>query len=227
MWVAVALVPAVSLALHIDNFRIVDDVAEVRWQAQSNVVYGLISTNDVTRSPTTWPLDAFIFVPSNGDWVASMPVDGMAAHRVLSLLELVDTDLDGLPDSLELLLGLNPNHHDSDDNGTPDGQEDADRDTLGNLEELMLGTDLESVDSDGDGWDDATEIAEGLDPLDPLSGPLVEISALPAGYLNGVIEVPTGNVSIATLPASFLNGIIGSITGTAFTASAPISFENQ
>lgn len=76
-----------------------------------------------------------------------------------------DSDSDGLPDTVEILLGLDPNNADSDGNGVGDGEEDFDGDNLPNRVEVRIGTHLLVADSDGDG---ITDEAEDLD-LDGLS----------------------------------------------------------
>jgi clumping factor A len=68
-----------------------------------------------------------------------------------------DDDMDGLLDSIEILIGTNPNDADSDDDGVPDGQEvdpggDADGDGLINALD---------PDSDNDGLFDGTELGLG------------------------------------------------------------------
>lgn len=65
----------------------------------------------------------------------------------------VDTDGDGLFDSDEDTMGLNPNASDTDEDGLGDG------------EEIGLGTDPLEADSDNDGYLDGDEIHEGSDPL--------------------------------------------------------------
>ncbi|MEZ6183850.1 MAG: Ig-like domain-containing protein [Planctomycetota bacterium] len=71
-----------------------------------------------------------------------------------------DTDGDGLPDLLELALGLDPNAPDTGNTGTPDGDRDFDGDGLTNAQELALGTNPIDPDSDADG------IADGLEDDD-------------------------------------------------------------
>jgi len=64
-----------------------------------------------------------------------------------------DTDLDGVSDQDEALLGTDPTLADTDGDGLDDG------------EELDLGTDPLLSDTDGDGVDDGAEVAKGTDPV--------------------------------------------------------------
>ncbi|MFA6171912.1 MAG: CAP domain-containing protein [Patescibacteria group bacterium] len=66
---------------------------------------------------------------------------------------LKDSDADGLPDALEILLGTDPLNKDSDNDG------------LGDYEELYVyGTDPNNPDTDGDGITDGDEVRMGLNP---------------------------------------------------------------
>ena len=81
-----------------------------------------------------------------------MPPQAFSFDNVtLCILEPLDSDMDGtpdssdpdddndqLPDTLEEQLGTNPILADSDSNGTLDGDEDSDSDGLSNLEELLI-----------------------------------------------------------------------------------------
>ncbi|EEX91501.1 thrombospondin type 3 repeat family protein [Vibrio orientalis CIP 102891 = ATCC 33934] len=60
-----------------------------------------------------------------------------------------DSDGDGLPDFLEIRMGLDPNNVDSDGDGIPDGEEDNDGDGVINRAEYELGLDPLSQRSDG------------------------------------------------------------------------------
>jgi len=68
-----------------------------------------------------------------------------------------DSDLDGVEDGVEMVLGLDPFDADSDGDGIFDGDEDADGDGLSNAVEGVLMLDPSVADSDGDGIDDLDE----------------------------------------------------------------------
>ena len=67
----------------------------------------------------------------------------------------VDTDVDGIPDEVEIQRGLNPASMDSDQDGIRDDRE------------LVLGTNPLRIDSDSDGISDSREYSAGLDPTIP------------------------------------------------------------
>jgi hypothetical protein len=72
---------------------------------------------------------------------------------------ITDPDSDGLTNVQEQRLGLHPLLEDTDDDGTPDGQEDPDGDGLTNLAELNTHhTDPLKADTDNDGLSDSAEI---------------------------------------------------------------------
>ncbi|MEM7394564.1 MAG: Ig-like domain-containing protein, partial [Verrucomicrobiota bacterium] len=68
-----------------------------------------------------------------------------------------DRDGDGVPDGVEVVLGLDPDDPDSDDNGVNDGLEDFDSDNLNNFGEVLLGYDPTDPDSDDDSVLDGDE----------------------------------------------------------------------
>ncbi len=78
-----------------------------------------------------------------------------------------DSDADGLADFIEMEATFtSPLKTDSDEDGIPDGDEDADNDGLTNAQELPLGTDPSLPDSDEDGLGDAAEVnGYHTDPL--------------------------------------------------------------
>jgi hypothetical protein len=74
-----------------------------------------------------------------------------------------DTDGDGLTDAEEEHLGINPAMSDTDGDGLTDFAE------IGFEPGSATGTDPLVFDTDGDGIGDGAEIANGTDPLDPVS----------------------------------------------------------
>ncbi|MEE9325831.1 MAG: OmpA family protein [Cocleimonas sp.] len=107
--------------------------------------------------------------------------------------EVLDQDEDGLTDTLEAQLKLNPNNKDSDGDGISDAKEvgentntpldtdhdgiidaldivddsDDDNDSLTNAQEIKLASNPKNNDSDGDGINDNEEVGSNIsDPLD-------------------------------------------------------------
>lgn len=68
-----------------------------------------------------------------------------------------DADGDGVPDAVEVLLGLDPAQADTNFNGVPDGAEDFDGDGLSNAFEIAFGLDPRRRDSDDNGVNDGAE----------------------------------------------------------------------
>jgi thiol-disulfide isomerase/thioredoxin len=91
-----------------------------------------------------------------------------------------DADGDGLSDTEEQELGLDPNSSDSDGDGLLDQEEidfgsdpmnaDSDGDGLDDGDEYDIGTDPNNADSDGDGYPDGDEVDAGSDPTDASDG---------------------------------------------------------
>ncbi len=87
-----------------------------------------------------------------------------------------DTDGDGVPDSVEELLGTNPGSMDTDRDGILDGEEidgwktdplkiDTDGDKLSDYNEVKVyRTDPLNPDTDGDGYQDGEEVYNGFNP---------------------------------------------------------------
>lgn len=84
----------------------------------------------------------------------------LVGQRSLTLHPInVDSDSDGLVNSLELEIGSNPFLHDA--------STDTDGDGLSNAEELVAGTHPGNPDTDEDGLNDKMEITLTTNPLDP------------------------------------------------------------
>jgi hypothetical protein len=97
--------------------------------------------------------------PPPGPNGATRPPAGGYAGPIFSFF--LDSDGDGLPDWIELLLGTDPFNPDTDGDGLSDGDE-----------VLIYHTNPLKADTDGDGYSDGEEVKAGSDPLDPLSTPL-------------------------------------------------------
>ena len=87
-------------------------------------------------------------------------------HDVVLVGLALDTDGDGLGDSLETVLGTNPLDADSDDDGLTDGAEDANHNGALDSGE----TNASHSDSDGDGIQDGTEAGVTIGIADPDGG---------------------------------------------------------
>src|SRR3954470_19776717 len=71
----------------------------------------------------------------------------------------LDSDGDGLPNAVEVQMGLDPANPAT--NGIPDGKRDMDLDGLPNALEVALGLDPMKADTDGDGTPDGREDSDG------------------------------------------------------------------
>lgn len=90
----------------------------------------------------------------------------------------IDTDQDGIPDAIEIALGLDPNKPSTYNDGILDGDRDLDGDGLPTSWELRYGYDPKKKDSDGNGINDGDEDPDndGLKNLDEFkhgTNPLV------------------------------------------------------
>jgi membrane-bound inhibitor of C-type lysozyme len=92
-------------------------------------------------------------------------VERLKSFSILESSVELDTDNDGIPDNIEVALGLNPNSNDSDGDGYLDGEEiggdvNSPRNTDGDDE-----IDALDLDSDNDGISDAEEREAGTNAL--------------------------------------------------------------
>ena len=177
------------------------------------------------------------------------PLSDLAGNELLEsffstfkVLGYLDSDGDGLPDFWELENGFDPFNPDSNNNGTPDGEEDGDNDDLPNIGEFLLERDPTNKDTNGDGTEDGNydgdfdglkdgdEFLAGTDPfkLDTDGDGLTDLDEVREG---------TNPLSPSSLPpslvasdlSSFLNAIPVTVSNNEklFTvASTPSSYLN-
>ena len=151
-------------------------------------------------SPVRWDSD----FDNLGDAADPAPLDPDADDDGLPdgmdpqmLVANPDQDGDGVPNDVELALGINPLLADTDGDLMPDkyevdndldprdggdAAEDKDGDGLPNLDERQRGTDPNRTDSDGDTMPDGWEVASagcGLDPLVDNAGGDADADGLP------------------------------------------------
>jgi len=130
-----------------------------------NVTAGNTGTNYTTSNSAIATVNAngLVTAVASGTVVIQATNDGASGITTASVvLSNVDSDGDGIPDDVEISLGLDPHN-------PVDAQEDFDRDGLTNLREFQLGTGLRVFDTDGDGIGDGLEVQTGSNPLDPNS----------------------------------------------------------
>ena len=113
-------------------------------------------------------------------------------------LKFADTDKDGMPNSWELAMGLNPNIS----NQKGEGFQDSDNDGLNDIDEYYLGTHPMRADSDGDGVVDGDD----ADPLDNTTKDATELSGyqIVRTQREEVINVPLGLDRIIEIPLEYL-----------------------
>jgi hypothetical protein len=104
--------------------------------------------NASAPAPTRDVLAAAAFAASSTTVASTPRTDGT-----------LDSDGDGLPNALEVAMGLDP--ADPATNGIPDGKRDADMDGLANALEVALGLDPTKADTDGDTITDGSEDSDG------------------------------------------------------------------
>ena len=154
----------------------------------------ILGIGDVpTSTPTLSPNDAFITQTSVAAVLTVAVETQIAAATGVALTAAVegDTDQDGLTNSQELALGLDPNNPDSDGDGLKDGDEvliystdpkvrDSDNDLLSDFDEVTTyKTNPRASDSDGDGIPDGLEVGQGTDPLVPNPPTVTPITPSP------------------------------------------------
>ena len=108
--------------------------------------------------------DGLVTALASGTVLIQATNEGTSGFTSVRVVLSADSDGDGLPDDLELALGLNPNN-------PADAFEDIDRDGASNRDEGLAGTNLRDADSDDDEILDGEELTPGVDGYvtNPLS----------------------------------------------------------
>lgn len=131
------------------------------WYTSSDYSEEFDFNKPITEDTVIYAKWEFDTTDSDGDGVYDSIEDylGLDPHNS-------DSDNDGLNDYSELVIGTDPLTEDTDGNGVSDYDEDADNDGLSNGYEVENGTSPTRPDSDNDGLDDADEINTYLtDPV--------------------------------------------------------------
>ena len=190
--------------------------------------------SDADGLPDTW--ETLHFTNLSQSWSSDPDSDGLDNSAELTLRTLpnnADSDSDGLKDGADVTSGGDPTVADSDGDGLSDGLEvlthltnirlsDTDFDGLTDGAEVNThGTDPNDVDSDNDDYPDGVEIANGTNPANPASYPLLSSAGRP--LVGG--DAGEGLDLDGTFPYAFnvgTTGAPGSIRGVNFTDdSAP------
>ena len=190
-----------------------------------NITAAATGTRYVISNPAiaTITADGLVTALASGTVLVQATNEGTAGFTSVRVVLSADSDGDGLPDDLELTLGLNPNNpadafEDSDKDGANNRDEglagtnlrdpDSDDDTILDGEELKPGVDGYvtnplSADTDGDGVRDALEIASGSNPTSATSVNLAQalqsLTVAPASFtitVNSVIGVGSQQLAV-------------------------------
>lgn len=163
--------------------------------SSADVTSAAAGTNYVVSNPSVATIspDGELTAVASGAVIVSALNEGASGFLRLQVILSGDSDGDGIPDDVEVSLGLDPNDPvdallDPDGDGLTNGDEvafgtdpedpDTDGDGLADGEEIdFTGTDPALFDTDGDDLSDGLEIATGSDPLDPASFNLAEALA--------------------------------------------------
>jgi hypothetical protein len=108
--------------------------------------------------------DGVVTALASGTVLIQATNEGTSGFTAVRVVLAADSDADGIPDDLEIALGLNPNN-------AADAFEDLDRDGVSNRDEAIAGTNLRDADSDDDTLLDGEELRPGADGFitNPLS----------------------------------------------------------
>ncbi|MGH8550201.1 MAG: hypothetical protein ACRERU_16685 [Methylococcales bacterium] len=108
--------------------------------------------------------DGLVTAKESGTVLIQSVNEGTQGLLRLSIALSQNADGDGIPDDVEIRLGLDPTN-------SADALDDLDRDGLTNKDELQYGTDIQNADSDRDGILDGEEVIAGVDGF--ITNPLL------------------------------------------------------
>jgi hypothetical protein len=189
----------------INDFQLLKAVRYLGYE--DNYLFALVGTNVTVRvtviskvaySAVDYSIKSslvFTFTIQNDAFTGDDDGDGLTnlqEHVFGSRSDITDTDLDGIDDYYEWLMGMNPVSDDSsldeDHDGLPnlyeyqhgllanvdDANEDKDGDGLTNIVEFRIGTDPLDEDTDHDSYPDKLEYDLGYSPLSDFSNPRIK-----------------------------------------------------
>jgi hypothetical protein len=205
-----------------------------------NLTSGTTGTTYVISNPliATISSDGLVQGLASGSVLIQATNEGTSGFMSMQVVLSADSDGDGLPDDVELSLGLNPNN-------PADAVADADRDGLTTAAEFAAGTNINDADSDddsladgeevfpgadgfvtnplladtdGDGVRDALEVTSGSNPTDAasvnLGGALSRITVAPATFVMTVNSVQGVAFQQLTVTGELLDGTALNLTST-------------
>jgi hypothetical protein len=214
-----------------------------------NVTAAATGTRYVISNPAIASItsDGVVSALASGTVLVQATNEGTSGFTSVRIVLSADSDGDGIPDDLELTLGLDPNN-------PADAFEDPDRDAASNRDEALAGTLLRdadsdddtildgeelrpgadgfvtnplSVDTDGDGVRDALEVATGSSPINPgsvnLAQALTALQVNPATFsitVNSVLGVGSQQLAVTgTLRDGTSLDLTSTLRGTNYASS--------
>ena len=114
--------------------------------SSTGTTYNISNTRIATISP-----EGLVTAVASGTVVVQAVNEGTQGILSIQVILTGDSDGDGIPDDVEIRLGLNPND-------PTDALADFDNDGLNNRQEVQAGTDIRNPDTDGDGLSDGQEV---------------------------------------------------------------------
>ncbi|WP_412972481.1 Ig-like domain-containing protein [Glaciecola sp. MF2-115] len=209
------VVPPTPVSLRLNGVAIPLNLFAIGDTRQLNVEaeYNDGSFKDVTAASNginyTSSNGAIVSVSANGLITANrlgfalitVRKDGVSKVLPVNIFSVGDADNDGLPDDIEIALGLDPND-------PVDAYEDVDNDGLSAKEEFDLGTDIFIADTDNDGIPDGEEVILGEDGF--ITNPLATDSDNDG--LNDGIEIIVGSDPTDANDTNFELALVGLVS---------------